>query len=523
MLRNITANLQFFALLLLATGLSTSVFLMSLGGILLAISWLLYGNIAERFSKSIKEPFVLVSVLLFGFHLAGLAWTSDFQYAWNDIRIKIPVLLFPLLIYSLPKQDAKRNHLFLLLFVAATFVSTFISFGIYQGFIPTQKDISDIRNISPFVSHIRLSLVVCVAITVSIYLAVTIRHPLRYLAFALVSWFMYFLYLIESATGMAVLGGTLVFLVVYLLWKSGKKSIRLGGLSILTLVLVLVLYTGYRFVSEMRTPKENKHEFATHTASGEVYQHKSENNMLENGYYTWSNIAYTELKESWNSRASIPFDSLDKKQQPIAHTMIRYITSKGLRKDKEGVAQLSDADIHNIENGIANVNYLTKNGLRRRLEEIIFEIDAYYHTGNPSGNSVTQRVEFWLTGWQIFTEHVLFGVGTGDPQKEFLKKYEENKSILPLSSRLRSHNQFLAIAVAFGITGLVVFLMYLWIPFHQAWKENNLLFLLFFCGAVISFLTEDTLETQAGVSYFCFFSSWFLYQFRSGSSAQISR
>jgi len=35
-------------------------------------------------------------------------------------------------------------------------------------------------------------------------------------------------------------------------------------------------------------------------------------------------------------------------------------------------------------------------------------------------------------------------------------------------------------------------------------------YLSFFIIAVISFLTEDTLETQAGVTFFAFFNSFFL-------------
>jgi O-antigen ligase len=81
---------------------------------------------------------------------------------------------------------------------------------------------------------------------------------------------------------------------------------------------------------------------------------------------------------------------------------------------------------------------------------------------------------------------------------------------LPEKNRLRSHNQFLSIGVAFGLFGLLVFIITLVIPFSIGWRENNLLFLVFYVGALVSFLNEDTLETQAGVTYFSFFLSLFL-------------
>ncbi len=77
--------------------------------------------------------------------------------------------------------------------------------------------------------------------------------------------------------------------------------------------------------------------------------------------------------------------------------------------------------------------------------------------------------------------------------------------------RLRSHNQFLAIGTAFGITGLLFFLFTLLYPLLKHKKYNSYLYLMFFTIAFLSMFTEDTLESQAGVTFFAFFNCFFLF------------
>jgi len=76
---------------------------------------------------------------------------------------------------------------------------------------------------------------------------------------------------------------------------------------------------------------------------------------------------------------------------------------------------------------------------------------------------------------------------------------------------LRSHNQFLAITVAFGVIGLVVFLFSLAYPAVALRNYLHGLYFVFLLIAVVSFFTEDTLETQSGVSFFAFFNTLFIW------------
>ena len=75
----------------------------------------------------------------------------------------------------------------------------------------------------------------------------------------------------------------------------------------------------------------------------------------------------------------------------------------------------------------------------------------------------------------------------------------------------RSHNQFLSILIGFGAIGLIWFLFSLIYP---AWVKrgfHDYFFLVFFIVAMLSLLTDDTLESQAGVSFFYFFFAFLLF------------
>jgi len=122
-----------------------------------------------------------------------------------------------------------------------------------------------------------------------------------------------------------------------------------------------------------------------------------------------------------------------------------------------------------------------------------------------------QRMEFWRASANIIRENLLTGVGTGDLEKAFQDEYVKSGSLLDKEFRWRSHNQFLAIFATFGIFGLAWFIFSLLFPVLRLGKFHDYYFLTFFIIAMMSMLTEDTLETQAGVTFFAFFYSYYLF------------
>jgi O-antigen ligase len=199
--------------------------------------------------------------------------------------------------------------------------------------------------------------------------------------------------------------------------------------------------------------------------------------------------------------------------------LIRFLASKGQRKDGIGVRSLSDEEIAAIEHGIANVSYMRDPALVRRFKETVWEIADYRNGGDANGHSLTQRLEFWKNAVFLIRHHPVVGVGTGDMPASFRRAYEETDSRLLTANRLRSHNQYLAIGVAFGLAGLLYFLVVLISIFIHPNRRHDVMLNGYFIILTLSMVTEDTLETQPGATFFALFLCLLLFSKERNPSA----
>jgi len=502
--------IYFIALLIIAAGMPLGNFIMSIGGIALLVSWLFHGNLFYKIQHAFSNRIVIFLALFYFLHLVGFIYSEDMAGAWKDARVKLPLLLFPMIIFTMPRPEEKKIKILLSFLVCAVFISTLISFLVYFGIIPPKNDLADTRNISMFISHIRLSLLVCVSVSILVYFAWKNRKMIVPAVF-LSLWFSGFLYILVSATGFVIMFVLLLFALVLLAIRKGNPVFRIGFAVLAILLIVLPsLHIRNRFM-EFFTPVEDVSNLDEFSPGGEPYINETNNLVIENGKFINIYIAPVELEEAWNKRSNFPYVKWDQQKQLLRYTLVRYMTSKELRKDEQGVDALTDEDIKNIERGITNINYLTANNFDKRLYQVFFELETYLKGMSPVGGSVIQRLEFWKNGWMIFKKNKWFGVGTGDAQLEYNKMYERNKSLLDKEHRLRSHNQYLAVMISFGLIGLAVFLASLILPLLKAIRKRNVLYVSFFICAVLSFLTEDTLETQAGVTFFAFLNPVLLF------------
>ena len=156
-----------FALIILVIGMPVSKFLMSLSQIILACNWFLEGNLKNKFSAFFKnKPAILLSSILL-LHFISLFFTSDFSYASNDIRIKLPLFALPIIIATSAPLSKKVVDAILQFFIAAVAFGTVVSALVLFGVI--ERTIVDIRDISIFISHIRFALLICFSVFVCIY------------------------------------------------------------------------------------------------------------------------------------------------------------------------------------------------------------------------------------------------------------------------------------------------------------------------------------------------------------------
>ncbi|MDR9487378.1 O-antigen ligase family protein [Salibacter sp.] len=501
--------IDIIALSLLCVGLFFSKAFVSIGAITFAVNWFLKKDLLVRTKSFFTDRLAWILLIVFLLHVIGLSWTNDFDYALKDLRIKLPLLLFPIAFSTFMRLSDLETKIILGFFISSALVSTIISYNLYLTQYPDQ--ISDIRNISKYISHIRFSLLIVMAI---IFIAEGIRQRYilgkwRIIGALLILWFVYFLTVINVIGGFVALGlGALTALIYFTREASKKLAIFFWGAFI-----VLFIATGWWMFDTAKNYLTVKQDFdysQEYTPYGDVYVTDLEDKRVENGYYITHFVAYGELRRTWEKRSDVPFDSLDAKGQRIEMTMKRFITSKGLKKDRDGVMALTDEEIKAIENGVASVRYMDASGIELRYLKILFEFNNYLEGFSPQGNSLTMRLEYMKTGWHIFTQNPLFGVGTGDVQASFDKAYDELNSPLKGDYRRRAHNQFLTFLITFGAIGFALVLFSFVAPFWSEPNARSLVYILFFVVAISSMLSEDTLETQVGVTFFAFFNSFLL-------------
>ncbi len=387
---------------LIAIGLTLSPALMSIGQFVLLLNWIIDPNFFSKLKSTFSNKYILAFLGIFIIHILGLIYTSNFQYALKDIRIKLPLLIIPLVVSSSEKLNEKELKIIFYTLIASVFSSSLYSTYLYFNI---QNEATDtLRSISPIISHIRFSLITCIAFFICIYLFIkdyqnNQRTILSYIWILLAVWFFVFI---------GILGA-----------RAGYLSILIGGIYIAVYAVI----------------KSKKY------------------------IYMWLTLAAF-----------------------IILPVLMY--------------QLSSS-------------------VERRVKEVFSEIDNYNRGGNPTGHSVTQRFVYWKIALELFKEKPLLGQGTGDIDDAFKNYYATHETPLAKEVQFRAHNQYFTIICTFGIVGFIFFLFGILFPYLGLKLNDEMLASVFMIILLLSMLTEDTLETQAGATFFAYFYSLFILNWKS--------
>jgi hypothetical protein len=363
--------------------------------------------------KSSKVFWILIG--FFSIHLLGLIWTSNLDYALHDMKIKLPLLWFPLLLFTTKHMLLKKEiHLLLWIFVSSVLLASIVCLMVWLGY--TKHQVVDVRDISIFNSHIRFALMIDLSIAfLFFYFFLENEKKWILVKLIIVIWFIVFLLIMQSVTGIIIF--TLILL--YFLIRNVFLKINFYVKIILSSILLLFIVFGIFWIqNEVKKHFEVNKQFAkkVKTENNNIYYHNENSKEMENGFLVWSNISFEELEPTWNRRSEIKFNENDAKGNPINSTIIRFLTSKGYSKDASGVNKLTDTEIKLIQNGVTNYLYTNQSGIKNRIHEFIYEYHSFKTNSNPSGHTMLMRLEFWKTGYLIAKHNWLLGVGTGDVQ-----------------------------------------------------------------------------------------------------------
>ncbi|MCB2219968.1 MAG: O-antigen ligase family protein [Bacteroidetes bacterium] len=503
-------QLYLLFLLLLVVSLPFARFGMSVAQFGLLGLWFLEGEFKRKIQDLMHSKAALVLISFYVLHMVGIIYSNDLEYALKDLRIKLPLLFLPVVFATSPRLRKQNMDLILKVYIVSVLVATLISL-----YISLTRDIKDFRELSPFISHIRLSLNVCLAFFFTMYFAHKkyqgkIVYQLGLVGISI--WLVAFLVMIESATGIIILIVTGFFLLLYAFILERHITQKIAALVFIIAIPVMVTYYLNQTIKQYFVPQNDSLEMIDReTAQGNPYWHDTINQPVENGSRIGLYICEQELRKEWNLRSELDYDGPDKKGQDLKYTLFRYMNSKGLRKDAQGMQQMNSNDIRNVEKGIANVAYTRKFSLKSRLYKIFWEYQVMQQGLNPGGHSVIQRLEYWKASLGIISDHLIFGVGTGDVRNAFTNEYQSNQTVLAPQYQHRAHNQFLAVFVAFGLIGFICFVTSLIYPPLILRKFFTYHYFVFWITMVISMLVEDSLETQVGVTLFAFFNTFLLF------------
>ncbi len=390
-----------------------------------------------------------------------------------------------------------------------------------------QPGISGFRDIIP-VSHIRFSFQLNLAIILTAwFLWSKTRLPVigykPVLLITLLAWFIFFLLLLKSITGMVAFLGTAT-LGLLLLILHQKSWLRKGFFLFLLLAMAAIplVYVGKVWNDFYSIEEPDPDKVDRVTLSGNPYSFDFSSREKENGHWVNLYVCEEEMRQEWNKISRIKYDETDGGGYTCSSTLIRYLTGKGLRKDSVGISQLTPADIRAIEKGIANPIYVGRSfSLYPRIYETIWELDRYSRSGNPNDQSFSQRIEFVKASLLLIKKNPWFGIGTGNWKINYAEAYREMNSQLTADNQGPSHNQYLNYLVKFGITGFLYIMAALLIPVFREGHRRNLTFWFFLVSIGFANFGDANLETHMGLSFFCFFYALFLWHsppgFRSPS------
>lgn len=502
----------FFGVILTAFSMPLWNLGMSLGQFIMAGGWLLAGNLKSRLQFATKQTIFWLFIGLFLMHIMGLWNTTDFKYAMKDITVKLPLLLMPLFIAARPQLTVKQVRILFHFLFLGVLVSTITGWATYQGW--TGKEVHGFRDLSVFISHIRLSLLIDVSIVMSLYYAKEANSNIEKLGYGiLILWCFYFLILLQSITGLLLLALLFTVAIVFFGIKKKNNGVKMAT----TVLLLLILFAGWRsydaiFVQSIQPYEEASNYKLKVTARGNVYQNDWSRQDVEEGRLVWRQYNEYEMDTAWSTRSSQSVWDLDQQGHMQLVTLMRYLTFKYLTKDAAGIQKLSEEDVQLIERGFPTPeSEAGRNSIQYRLKELASEYRNYHFSNDANGHSLAQRLEYWEASKNIIQKYPFAGVGTGDVPDAFQEMYNEINSNLANEWRLRAHNQYLSFAVAFGWPGLLFFMFVLLFSVRYACQQQNYIYLAFLIIAIGSFFNEDTLETQAGVTFFAFLNAIFLW------------
>lgn len=171
--------------------------------------------------------------------------------------------------------------------------------------------------------------------------------------------------------------------------------------------------------------------------------------------------------------------------------------------------------------------------VNQQINPAVENISAYFSSNNPNDESrlgtFGSRMELWKTGWNLFLENPIMGVGVGQFKVEAIQNYQRYKVADLAKDYHYVHNQYIATLATRGVLGLIFFIILITLPICISISKKNIdrdkkiaqFSIIFICLAyIISSIPEDHFETKPAIMFIATFLALFLAKLDFDDSRQ---
>jgi len=241
--KSVRMQLIFGSVLLMLIALFTSRVLLSIGFISFLLLTIVHDKAVQQLKEFIQNPLLVGLSVLFLIPLLSGLWSEDQHHWLRSVRIKLPLVLFPLAFAGRwqlsKKQWAVIAAVFLLLVAAGCIWSLAVYITDLQdmntGYLRAKSIPTPLEN-----DHIRFSLLVCIAMIIAAFLALhSSSSKLKLLYILAIIFFFIYLHILSARTGLFAAYGVLLAGTLYGAFHSGKKLLAVSLLAFIILLPLL--------------------------------------------------------------------------------------------------------------------------------------------------------------------------------------------------------------------------------------------------------------------------------------------
>lgn len=119
-------------------------------------------------------------------------------------------------------------------------------------------------------------------------------------------------------------------------------------------------------------------------------------------------------------------------------------------------------------------------------------------------NTIEHRVLMNICSFNIISQNIIFGVGTGDYLEALVEEYKNINFKAGMHRRFNAHNQYLQEFIKHGLLGFILYIGVVFVVFKGGFKTKRHILYAAIALAILSF-TESVLARQHGVGFLAFY------------------